>query len=52
MVNINCSEDCIYNTNGMCTLDNISNFSNYVNTDYECAYFISKKSKKRTSQNF
>ncbi|MBC2399907.1 wyosine [tRNA(Phe)-imidazoG37] synthetase (radical SAM superfamily) [Clostridium tetanomorphum] len=53
MMNITCSENCIYCTNGICTLDNISNFVNNANLKHECAYFVKKEpNTKKVSQFF
>ncbi|WP_106063260.1 hydroxymyristoyl-ACP dehydratase [Clostridium liquoris] len=51
MMNINCSENCIYCNNGTCTLDNVSSFSNSINFQHNCAYFVKRKSNKKASQN-
>lgn len=51
MMYINCSEKCIYNNNGICTLDKISNTSYSLGNDNDCAYFTSKKNIEKTSLN-
>ncbi|WP_123054509.1 hydroxymyristoyl-ACP dehydratase [Clostridium sp. JN-1] len=44
MMNINCSEKCIHEENGKCTLDRIMPLSNVFNNEAKCAYFTARKS--------
>ncbi|WP_125152868.1 hydroxymyristoyl-ACP dehydratase [Clostridium rectalis] len=46
MVNINCSENCIYSIDGVCTFETVSNFSNNINPEHNCAYFVDKEHQK------
>ncbi|AYD39589.1 hydroxymyristoyl-ACP dehydratase [Clostridium fermenticellae] len=44
MMNINCSEKCIHEKNGKCTLDHVMQLSNAFNSESKCAYFTAKPS--------
>ncbi|SHF15430.1 hypothetical protein SAMN02746089_01387 [Caldanaerobius fijiensis DSM 17918] len=48
MTNINCTENCIYQVEGKCTLNHIGP-SNSINNPTNCAYFLEKK-KTTTNQ--
>ncbi|MBR6504303.1 MAG: hydroxymyristoyl-ACP dehydratase [Clostridia bacterium] len=40
MTNINCSSNCIYQKDGKCTLEYITN--NIAKSNSDCAYFLNK----------
>ncbi len=44
MTNINCASDCKHQTNGKCSLDNITTAS--VSFQNECAYYEKQEKKK------
>lgn len=44
LTNINCTSNCIYQTDGKCGLENISQFSG--NTNDSCMYFTERKNFK------
>ncbi len=48
MVNINCTEDCIYQDSGRCTLDHITAV-NKLHPE-KCTYYIKKDSQKVKSK--
>ncbi|WP_246615388.1 hydroxymyristoyl-ACP dehydratase [Clostridium thailandense] len=48
MMNINCSERCIHEKNGKCTLNHVTPLSSFSSAEAACAYFIPKQSNKRT----
>lgn len=39
MTNINCSENCIYENGGKCTLNHVSITSNIMGYGSDCVYF-------------
>lgn len=43
MMDINCSENCIHEQNGKCTLNQITSISNLSYSETNCMYFIPKK---------
>jgi hypothetical protein len=43
MVNINCSEQCIYEQNGKCTLNHVTPILNISSNNKNCGYFVKKK---------
>ncbi|HBM79316.1 MAG: hydroxymyristoyl-ACP dehydratase [Clostridiales bacterium] len=43
MTNINCSANCIYESNGKCTLNIISTMTNFTDSGSDCAYFKQKQ---------
>jgi hypothetical protein len=50
MMNINCSEKCIYEENGKCTLNHVTPLSNLFSTQADCAYFNPKEINKKAPQ--
>lgn len=51
MMNINCSENCMYERDGICTFNTILSASNSVITSEKCGYYTEKKSTKKASPN-
>ncbi|WP_246517350.1 hydroxymyristoyl-ACP dehydratase [Clostridium aciditolerans] len=50
MMNINCSEKCIHERNGKCTLNHVTPISSFsTNGEADCAYFILKQPNKKTA---
>ncbi|HYE10085.1 MAG TPA: hypothetical protein VEF53_07895 [Patescibacteria group bacterium] len=43
MILINCTDNCLYQENGMCTLDNVSSLSNTTNKG--CEFYKERISK-------
>lgn len=43
MMNINCSEKCVYEENGKCTLTHVTPLSSLFTTQADCAYFLPKQ---------
>ncbi|WP_156940163.1 hydroxymyristoyl-ACP dehydratase [Caldanaerobius polysaccharolyticus] len=48
MMNINCTEKCIYQEDGKCTLNHIEPINSTYNPT-NCAYFVEKKKKSAES---
>lgn len=44
LANINCTHDCIYQKNGMCECDNISN--KILSSEKDCVYYQKNTEKK------
>lgn len=49
MMSINCSENCMYEKDGICTFNTILSASNSVITNSKCGYYTKKESTKKTS---
>ncbi|MBE6066224.1 MAG: hydroxymyristoyl-ACP dehydratase [Clostridium lundense] len=47
MMNINCSENCMYERDGICTFNTILSASNCVITNEKCGYYTEKESTKK-----
>lgn len=45
LILINCIDNCMYQENGMCTLDNVSSLSN--TTNIGCEFFKERASKEK-----
>ncbi|QXE18727.1 hydroxymyristoyl-ACP dehydratase [Clostridium sp. 001] len=52
MMNINCSESCIHEKNGKCTLDQINAITSLSSLETNCIYFTPKGQLKSTSNQF
>ena len=52
MMDINCSESCIHEKNGKCTLDQINSITNLSSLETNCIYFTPKEHLKNTSNQF
>ncbi|HBC97371.1 MAG TPA: hydroxymyristoyl-ACP dehydratase [Clostridium sp.] len=47
MMNINCSEKCIHEKNGKCTLNHITSIEDIPSQKTNCMYFSPKESGKK-----